>query len=164
MRLFIDAGNSALKWKLQLANLNNKESLLKGFMVYDKVEQGLSRLIEEYEVHEVYLAEVGGAKVAQTLAAFEVTVINVVSEAEMLFVKNAYKEPQRLGVDRFLAAIEAYYRAGKRACCVIDIGTAATVDVIANDAHQGGHIVPGLAMLKSSLLAHTDKVRFDELI
>lgn len=64
--------------------------------------------------------------------------------------------PITTGVDRLLNVLAAYSRSGGHACCVIDAGTAVTVDYI--DAHgifQGGLITPGLTMMLGSLHAGT---------
>jgi len=88
-------------------------------------------------------------------------VMQVVSEAQCAGVTNSYAEPQRLGVDRWLAMVAAYNR-WRRPCVVIDAGSALTLDVVdALGVHQGGWIVPGLGMLRSALLAGTAAVRFD---
>jgi len=47
-------------------------------------------------------------------------------------VRNGYADPRLLGVDRWVAAIGAWNRV--QACCVVaDVGTAATIDVVAAD-------------------------------
>lgn len=70
---------------------------------------------------------------------------------------NGYREAWRLGADRWVAAIGAWHDAGRRrAVCVIDIGTATTVDVVdAGGRHQGGLIAPGPALMQQALLAGT---------
>ncbi len=70
-------------------------------------------------------------------------------------VVNGYADPSLLGVDRWLAVIGAYQRV-QGACVVADIGTAATVDVVAADGrHRGGYIVPGPQLMVASLLRGT---------
>jgi type III pantothenate kinase len=70
-------------------------------------------------------------------------------------VLNGYSDPGLLGVDRWLAVVGAYARVGS-ACVVADLGTAATVDVVASDGqHQGGYIVPGPRLMVASLLRST---------
>jgi len=66
-----------------------------------------------------------------------------------------YKDPGRLGVDRWLAMLAAYSSV-KGACIVVDAGTALTIDVLAVDgAHQGGYILPGLGLMRASLEQNT---------
>ena len=70
-------------------------------------------------------------------------------------MRNAYPESRLLGVDRWLAAIAAYRLAGG-ACCVADIGTAATLDGVSDDGqHLGGFIVPGPELMMQSLWGGT---------
>ncbi len=67
----------------------------------------------------------------------------------------AYAEPKRLGVDRWLAMLAAQELASGR-FCVVDAGSALTVDFVASTGrHLGGYIVPGLALQKKSLLENT---------
>ncbi len=70
-------------------------------------------------------------------------------------VINAYDEPGRLGVDRWLAMLAAYNLVSG-ACIVVDAGSAITLDCIqGNGQHVGGYIVPGLQMQRESLLSRT---------
>ena len=82
------------------------------------------------------------------------------SQAWAAGVRNAYAEPERLGVDRWLAMLAGFAEVGG-AVCVLDCGSAITADLVDADGdHRGGYIVPGLAMMRASLLAETDRVRF----
>lgn len=77
------------------------------------------------------------------------------SPSHGLGLTNSYTQPERLGVDRFLALAAAYAKSGK-ACCVIDIGTATTVDLCDdNGHHQGGLIAPGPVPLSQALRQQT---------
>jgi type III pantothenate kinase len=74
-------------------------------------------------------------------------------------VTNAYSSPEHLGVDRWAALIGAYHQ-GHGAVCVIDCGTAITLDVLASSGqHQGGLILPGIDMLKQVVRQDTAGVR-----
>lgn len=74
-------------------------------------------------------------------------------------VRNAYADFSQLGVDRWLAMLAAWNRF-RRAVCVLDLGSAATVDVIsAHGRHLGGLIAPGLTMARSLLLDETSGIR-----
>lgn len=83
-------------------------------------------------------------------------------------VSNAYgADYARLGVDRWLALL-GYDRQSLRegqSACVVDCGTAITVDLLQQSGmHEGGYILPGLAMMKGALLQHTARVRHDALV
>lgn len=72
-------------------------------------------------------------------------------------VRNGYTEPGRLGADRWAAVVAAHRRAG--AACVIDCGSAVTVDAVtAGGEHVGGIIIPGLAMMRRALVQDTHRL------
>ena len=61
------------------------------------------------------------------------------------------QEPARTGIDRVLNVAAAYEQLGK-ACCVVDIGTAVTVDLCDEQGHfLGGVIAPGPHLQAKSL-------------
>jgi len=70
-------------------------------------------------------------------------------------VRNSYKDVNRMGIDRWLAMLAAYDRVGGP-CVIVDGGTALTVDILAADgSHEGGYILPGLRLMRSSLVENT---------
>ncbi len=155
--LFIDGGNTSAKWLL--CDALSFKTLSSGSFSY---EQGC-RNIEWLSVDHVYMADVSAKCLACLLVnkPSETAVTEVVSVKSLFGVTNSYHEPDRLGVDRFLSVVEAY-NVYATACCVIDIGTAAKVDVVDESGlHLGGYIVPGLAMSEEALLGGTGKVRFE---
>ncbi|MBD5772613.1 type III pantothenate kinase [Marinomonas colpomeniae] len=77
-------------------------------------------------------------------------------------VKNAYKEPQRLGIDRWLSVVAAHHLI-EGDVVVVDAGTAIKVDVVnVNGQHLGGYIVPGLTMMEAALISNTARIRYEE--
>lgn len=71
-------------------------------------------------------------------------------------VRCGYRDPARLGVDRWLALVAAWHRTDG-AVAVVGAGTAATVDFVNGDGrHEGGHIAPGLALMRSALSLTAD--------
>lgn len=83
----------------------------------------------------------------------------VVSVAEGHGVKNAYTQPHTLGADRWVALLAAR-QLYSGAVCIVDCGTAVTVDVLGADgAHRGGLILPGLELMRQSLRAGTGEIR-----
>ncbi|MHA7817770.1 MAG: type III pantothenate kinase [Pseudohaliea sp.] len=74
---------------------------------------------------------------------------------------NSYAEPARMGADRWLAMVAARARCKQR-LCVVDAGSALTIDLVAADGrHEGGYIIPGTALMARALLADTGRVRFE---
>lgn len=83
----------------------------------------------------------------------------VISEGQKNNVISAYKEPSKLGVDRWLALIGASQALPEQNILIIDSGTATTFDLLTADGqHQGGWILAGIDMLITSILANTIQV------
>lgn len=86
----------------------------------------------------------------------------VTSAASACGVTNAYTVPEKLGSDRWVALIAAVSIYPGKTCCIVDCGTAITFDVVNGDGeHLGGLIVPGLNLMRSSLLERTN-IRIDQ--
>lgn len=74
-------------------------------------------------------------------------------------LRSGYREPERMGVDRWLAMVAASERCSG-AFAVVDAGSAITLDLVAAGGdHLGGWIVPGLRMMRAALLAGTAGIR-----
>jgi type III pantothenate kinase len=73
-------------------------------------------------------------------------------------IKSAVEFPERVGIDRLLAAVAANaLRESNRPAIVIDAGTAVTVDLVTSEgAFAGGIIWPGWLMMAQSLAGNTD--------
>jgi len=70
-------------------------------------------------------------------------------------LRNGYSNPAQLGVDRWLA-MRAAWRADAQAVCVVDAGTALTIDAVAADGqHLGGLILPGTELMRAALVRET---------
>jgi type III pantothenate kinase len=84
----------------------------------------------------------------------------VASERSAAGITTEYVDPWRLGVDRFVAAIGAHHLASGQPVCVVNVGTAITIDLVdGTGRHHGGAIVPGPALMVSSLLTQTNGIR-----
>lgn len=84
------------------------------------------------------------------------------AQARELGVTNRYRDPAALGADRWAALIAARHRS-QAAQCVVDCGTAVTVDALsAAGEFLGGVILPGITMARAALLADTQGIRVAE--
>ena len=82
------------------------------------------------------------------------------STASRAGLRSGYEEPERLGADRWVAMLAAV-DAAAGPCAVLDAGSAITFDQIdAAGRHEGGWIVPGLGLMRRSLLRETAGIRF----
>jgi type III pantothenate kinase len=165
--LLIDVGNTAIKWCVVTGSIDAIKAQrcpreLDHFVA--AVTASVSGLSSR---PAVWLASVSNETFDRELtealqgAGFE-SITHVVTASEELGLRNSYSEPQRMGVDRWLAMIAASY-GRPEPCLVIDVGTALTIDVIAGDGqHLGGYIVPGIDLMQSALFRDTQRVRFTE--
>lgn len=80
------------------------------------------------------------------------------AQSVCLGVRNAYQEPEKLGIDRWLALL-AVRQIYQEPVAIIDCGTAITLDFLSPDGqHLGGMICPGLKLMKQSLAAGTEQL------
>lgn len=77
------------------------------------------------------------------------------SSAERFGIRLAYKNPGELGVDRLAAMIAASVKF-QGDTCIVDCGTAVTVDALGTGGiHHGGVIFPGFTSMRAALTADT---------
>jgi type III pantothenate kinase len=110
---------------------------------------------------EIVVASVAGADVDRLFASAARRAAGVeprflASSRRAAGVTTRYREPWRLGVDRFVAAIGARHLVGNRCACVVNAGTTVTIDFLdARGVHLGGVILPGPEMMVASLKRST---------
>jgi len=128
---------------------------------------GVKSLYDKYsDVSEIVISSVLSAgmntEIKETLLKEGVDNLYFLNPAVNSFgVELSYKDPNTLGVDRVAALIAANEKYAGNSC-IIDCGTAVTVDVLdANGVHQGGVIIPGAEMMQKALLANT-KIEFND--
>ena len=156
MILELDVGNSRIKWRLlagdDLAVV--KAGHVPGF---DELQ-----LVTELDaaITLARMCSVRGGDVNKRLedwvrAKHSIALVQASVTQSCGGVTNQYANVSRLGIDRWLAMLAAYRRAGG-ACMIIDSGTALTIDVVDEQGlHLGGYIIPGLRLMHSSLEANT---------
>jgi type III pantothenate kinase len=109
---------------------------------------------------QVLVSNVGGPKLAAHLTQAARSLWGLepkfaATQTDGFGVSIAYANPTQLGVDRWLSLIAAH-RHAHGAALVVDAGTAITYDLLLSDGtHLGGLILPGVHMLRDSLLAGT---------
>ena len=162
MKLLVDLGNTRLKWALSRAG----EARAGG--VFAHAGKTFAAALRE-EWHD--LSRPGAVLVASVVSLAREHELDayvrerfgfgaqfVRSPAHALGVRNAYAEPARLGVDRFLALAAAHARA-PRLQVLVSAGTALTVDALAADGeHLGGLIVPGPRLMREAVIGGTARV------
>lgn len=161
--LQLDVGNSSAKWRL----VSGDGVIARGKYRTDDAgsQDELLRCAEELDA--IWIASVAAPAAEEKLTALLAKRWGVApwyarTEAHTGGLRNSYDQPGRMGVDRWLAMLGARQRhRGK--LCVVDAGSALTIDIVAaTGQHEGGYIIPGPALMERALLLDTDRVRFDE--
>jgi type III pantothenate kinase len=162
MELLIDIGNTRIKWTvLDGQRLAHQHAApYAGWTAAQIRGQILAKLPRP---QRVLIANVGGEAIGALVASTIQTSCDVAAEfvhatAVASGVRNGYRNPQQLGVDRWLAMIAAFHLE-RRATCVVSVGTAMTVDGLDHlGQHLGGIIVPGPDLMISSLFNNTSDI------
>lgn len=81
------------------------------------------------------------------------------SEASAFSLINCYQNPERLGVDRWLAMLGATSLFARTDLLIVDAGTALTLDWVSEtQQHLGGWIIPGVTLQQEAVISNTAKV------
>ena len=159
MMLLLDVGNTSVKWGISNAGSIEEAGCFmhRGNDVQALAQQSWAELRKP---SAVYIASVAGEQLQQQLSAWigarwDITPRFITTAATACGVSNAYKVPENLGVDRWAALVGAHHHT-PGVSCVIDCGTAITLDLLdATGRHRGGMILPGTGMLQQLLLQNT---------
>ena len=173
MKWLVDIGNTRVKWA------GGDGATLSGHGAFSYAPDTLRRELTQRwpgarprELEQALIASVAGSEVTATVRDFiagtwSVKVEEAVSELARDGLKNGYDDPASLGVDRWLALLAAW-RKYETSLCVVDCGTAVTLDVVLHEGqglggrHLGGHIYPGLAAIRKALAMATGQIQEDD--
>lgn len=160
--LLMDIGNSRLKWGV----LDDDGIRRTGHISQQSIsEQGLAALTSKLprRVDAVFASNVAGASFATRLSGVvgmhcDVDVHFARTEKTACGVTNSYRQPRRLGVDRWVAMIGAWGEI-QASCLIVDAGTAVTIDVLDDEGqHLGGQILPGVTLMAETLASRTSDI------
>lgn len=153
MKLLVDIGNSRVKWATLAGGLlgTQRAESYAGWTTEDWKRELFGSPGIDAVVASSVSADPSAALDAAARLAIGRTARFVATTSEAAGVRNAYRDPRLLGVDRWLAVIAAHATT-HGPCCVADVGTAATFDAVTtNGTHLGGYIVPGPELMVRSL-------------
>ncbi len=160
MQLYLDLGNSYLKWAVmtQAAQVHEQGQLRLADFLQQKHGAPLPWQIP---VRTALLSSVLGnfwtAKAVDILTQNNIEVQRIlVSPTFTHKLQTAYEDPFQLGIDRWLALFGAL---GRGSCWVIDMGTATTIDRLhkteKGSVHKGGWIMPSAHLMHNALTTQT---------
>lgn len=159
MMLLVDAGNTRVKWALVGPDAAPGAWQAQGAVAHAQLDELAPAWAAAGGVKRALVSNVAGAQLAARIAAVlpgGIAVEWFASTSTRAGLCNGYREPGRLGCDRFAAAIGARTLAPGRDLIVATCGTATTVDAISADGRfVGGMILPGLALMAYSLASNT---------
>ncbi len=166
MRLLLDIGNTRIKWAVQTdTGLDEQQAITHAGL--SVAQLGTQVFAPIGQVAQVLVSNVAGPAMAEQIRqaardCWQLEPQFVVATASVTVagrvVRNAYKEPQKLGSDRWLAILGAY-ALEPTAALVVSVGTAMTLDALdATGQHLGGMIVPGPDLMMSSLMHNTSDI------
>ncbi|WP_397451113.1 pantothenate kinase [Pseudomonas sp. NA-150] len=165
MILELDCGNSFIKWRVIRAE--GIEVVAGGVVDSDAalvlaLQQVVGLTLVHCRLVSVRSSDETELLISSLTQAFSMKVQCAGSERSLAGVVNGYDDYQRLGLDRWLAFVGAYHLA-RKACLVIDLGTAITSDFVSRDGeHIGGFICPGMPLMRNLLRTHTRRIRYHE--
>jgi len=162
MLLLIDIGNTRIKWaRFDERGMGPQFAAVHANWTPDDFVQHI--LNSGARAERVLIANVGGKRMGELAQAAITTTWQIEprfvhSPAAQAGIRNAYPDPAKLGVDRWLGLLGG--RALEpRPLCVVSVGTAMTIDGLdAGGQHLGGVIVPGPELMVSSLLKNTSDI------
>ncbi len=158
MDLLLDIGNTRIKWAMCDAGVLHGAGAIehgKGVTgvnaMLDAIEQAPVGIMAANVAGDRFGALVGGA----VQERWDLPVRFAVTQPQAGSVRNGYEDYRQLGIDRWLAIIAAANQfAGS--ICIVDAGTAVTIDTISSAGlHHGGYIIPGLDLMRQSLSKQT---------
>jgi type III pantothenate kinase len=163
MNLMVDIGNSTVKWALASGQqLETRGQFMhRGNDLDVLAEQAWGALAVP---DRVLVSNVAGTALADRLSAWagrcwQRSPCFMRAGRRSAGVTNAYAIPEQLGTDRWAAMIAAWHAAAG-AVCVVDCGTAITLDLVdPAGVHRGGLILAGVGLMRQALCAHTADLR-----
>lgn len=163
--LLMDLGNT--RWKMAHAEGAGIARVTSGR--YDDLDGLRSAALDDrVRVDSVWLASVVDATRTQAVVSvlresLGVAVRQVISTDPMPNLVSGYLKPEQLGIDRLMAMVAAR-ASSPQPFCVVDAGTAVTIDFVDQGGqHLGGFILPGRRMFRECLLANTSIPRDSEV-
>lgn len=162
MILEFDCGNTRVKWRVREGQIIHIEG---SFLTSESFDQVLLTDIPLGGIKRVLVGSVLGDEHSRGVAAWSLGRLGLnpefaISELSCNGVVNGYQQPEKLGVDRWLAILAAKSKT-TASCVIVDCGSAITVDVVTSKGeHLGGYISPGLRLMREALNIKTAGIKF----
>lgn len=175
MIFLVDIGNSRIKWAAYQSGAIEPQKAMS--YTEEDYSEIIARLVQNWttsdsQASRILVSSVASEEVNQEFKdaiwdRLELEPEFLATARSYQKLKNGYARPYELGIDRWLNMVGAYSlnqdSSKKASFCVIDCGTAITIDAVELNAvgskHLGGFILPGLTLMEKSLLENTQKIK-----
>jgi type III pantothenate kinase len=151
--LLVDIGNSRLKWRF------GGRFQAQGVCPLDGLSAGVPSVWSRLPAPRLVMAsrvpvdDLCEALVRWCLQHWKLAPRFVRSTDPVPGMENRYRDPARLGIDRWLAVVAVRHKVRNVPVVVVDCGTAITMDLLSQDGvFLGGMILPGKNMLERGFL------------
>jgi type III pantothenate kinase len=150
---------------IDIGNTNHKLAIFKGRnLVHCQYTKQIDvaiieGLISKYGVSSSTISNVGLDQAEEVELLKRKTRFQPFTTALELGVRNFYRTPETLGLDRWAKVVAANHEYQGAACFIIDAGTCITYDLLHPDsAYFGGSISPGIGMRFAALNHYTKRL------
>jgi len=177
--LLFDAGNTRLKWAAVESTQHPSDRQKKLWAYSGSITSNALQSAEARTEIADYIAKTlpKPDAIAFTCVAGQEAMSNIQSlfpqwsdlpwkqltgDSQYLGMRTLYQNPEKLGADRWAAAIGARALSNTNTL-IINAGTATAIDLLgANGVHYGGWILPGLSLMQESLESNTAQLPLAE--
>lgn len=162
MKVFFELGNSQIKSAILVHGCYEYLGSIPNQSVLDET------LLHEFQldtldVEGVYLSSVASAQMNSLFIQHLQNIFGcyptlLTTQHLTAGIECGYRDFEQLGVDRWMAVIGGAAHNAKPVL-IVDAGTALTVDAVVDKKHLGGFIVPGLGLMRQTLLDQTARLK-----
>jgi len=161
VNLLVDLGNSRLKWALAQGPEWRSGGFAYGAQMVPDLDRAWSDVVRPRRIVAASVSSVERARALDSWVRgrWALPVDFLEPSRSQLGVINTYDDPARLGADRWAALIATRHLYPGPAC-IVDCGTAVTLDALGGDGvYHGGVILPGIALMRECLRIGTAGIR-----
>jgi type III pantothenate kinase len=163
-QLWLDIGNTRLKyWLTHQGDMQAHGAELHLQSPADLL-LGLVDRLALFCPHEIGISSVldsdSNQRVLSTLSKLNVPVRFASVQATHQGLVTGYDEPKQLGIDRWLQVLALSGQ--QKNYCIVGCGTALTIDLLDDNTHLGGYILPSLYLQRDSLTQGTKGIKIPD--
>lgn len=172
-QLWLDIGNTRLKYWLTSQGEMQANGAELHLQSPADLLLGLVDRFAQFSPHEIGISSVlddsSNQRVQQILSRLNIPVRFASVQAQHQGLITGYDNPKQLGIDRWLQvlALAGQPQSGQQPSkqnqyCIVGCGTALTIDLLDDNQHLGGYILPSLYLQRDSLTQGTKGIKIPE--